>query len=758
MAGSHGHLTAESLAAQLEKPKRSGAGWMACCPSHDDSTPSLKIDDGESGKLLLRCHGGCDQRAVLDALEARGIRLNGQTAPMAAARARTTPKQAAKPTAIMPVPEGAEAEFQAPAGAQHRFDFRDLDGRLHFIVTREDIPKALDSSGGKDHYKRPLPWIYTAQGWLNLAPPHGRIPLGLPDLVNSPPARRVIIVQGELKRDVLQEWLKCQKRPNAVITSMGGDGSVLLTDWTALKARKVAIWPDNDVKGREAAQRLAAHLHAVGCPSIRVLEPPSELGPSEDVHDLIKRDRLSNELLNAMFKAAPEWTAPAEPPAESHTTDTEYGAEDATPSLGPGADEAPTTLHRAIHRFKDAADLLREPEPVEWLWQDCLPDRETSLLFGTGKAGKSTFAQELACHVAAGESFLGAEVRAGRVLYVAAEDSIGRVRNAIRAYVTRALAQGWLSADAPESIARNLMLLEAAGNRFKLLRYLDGAALISAEVGSLIEIMKGHPGPWSLGIFDTAARLSDGEENNRDFALLVDAADHFSATGAASLIVHHSGKGASRAHEVGMDAARGGTALVYGARSVLQLIHVPENSDEATRSLIDREVAVPAREVVASEPIDGLPKTASRALVGLLHVACNAGPTSRPRWMIRHDWLGYPVLHPLEFHDSIEAAREARRAEQQAEKLRQQEQERFEFSNVVVEAVRRITTGKAGNNRIATVKHIRTTAGIGERKVDIGIAWALGGARIEEYEEMARNNRPCTAYRLAATDTKEAAR
>ena len=53
--------------------RKTGAGWMARCPTHDDHEPSLSITPGEDGKVLLRCHAGCDQIGVIDALRARGL-------------------------------------------------------------------------------------------------------------------------------------------------------------------------------------------------------------------------------------------------------------------------------------------------------------------------------------------------------------------------------------------------------------------------------------------------------------------------------------------------------------------------------------------------------------------------------------------------------------------------------------------------------------------------------------------------------------
>ena len=44
----------------------------ACCPAHDDHTPSLSIDE-ENGKTLVHCFAGCSQEGVLAALRSRGI-------------------------------------------------------------------------------------------------------------------------------------------------------------------------------------------------------------------------------------------------------------------------------------------------------------------------------------------------------------------------------------------------------------------------------------------------------------------------------------------------------------------------------------------------------------------------------------------------------------------------------------------------------------------------------------------------------------
>ena len=64
-------MTAEIIARALGG-RKVGQGWTARCPAHDDREPSLSIRD-DGGKVLVRCHAGCDQHDVIAILKERGL-------------------------------------------------------------------------------------------------------------------------------------------------------------------------------------------------------------------------------------------------------------------------------------------------------------------------------------------------------------------------------------------------------------------------------------------------------------------------------------------------------------------------------------------------------------------------------------------------------------------------------------------------------------------------------------------------------------
>ena len=58
------------ILSRLDKVRKCGTGYIACCPAHDDKHPSLSIKKVD-GKILMYCHAGCEIDKICTALDIR---------------------------------------------------------------------------------------------------------------------------------------------------------------------------------------------------------------------------------------------------------------------------------------------------------------------------------------------------------------------------------------------------------------------------------------------------------------------------------------------------------------------------------------------------------------------------------------------------------------------------------------------------------------------------------------------------------------
>lgn len=62
-------MSAAKILDRLERLKQTGPGrWIACCPAHEDRSPSLSIRELDDGRILLHDFAGCSTSDVLGAL------------------------------------------------------------------------------------------------------------------------------------------------------------------------------------------------------------------------------------------------------------------------------------------------------------------------------------------------------------------------------------------------------------------------------------------------------------------------------------------------------------------------------------------------------------------------------------------------------------------------------------------------------------------------------------------------------------------
>ncbi len=191
-------------------------------------------------------------------------------------------------------------------------------------------------------------------------------------------------------------------------------------------------------------------------------------------------------------------------------------------------------------------DDLLGLEPPEWLLEGAVPRGSLAVLYGPPKSSKTFLALDMALSAAAGEADVhGMAVRPGRALYVLAEGG---------APMAGARVEAWMAARGvgAERLRGRVAVVPRAVNL--------------GSASGVDELLEANPGPWDLVVFDTLARCMSGDENSvKDMGDAVRGCDRVrEATGAAVLLVHHSGKDQAK----GM---RGSTALLGAVDSAIRV-------------------------------------------------------------------------------------------------------------------------------------------------------------------------------------------
>jgi DNA primase len=60
-------MNVQDVLDRLEKVTGSKGKWMACCPAHQDKSPSLAVTEADD-RVLVHCFSGCDTQDVTAAI------------------------------------------------------------------------------------------------------------------------------------------------------------------------------------------------------------------------------------------------------------------------------------------------------------------------------------------------------------------------------------------------------------------------------------------------------------------------------------------------------------------------------------------------------------------------------------------------------------------------------------------------------------------------------------------------------------------
>lgn len=489
-------IDAESIAQGLDKFIKSGDGFMACCPAHEDNNPSLSIKDGVDGKVLVHCHAGCSQDRVIERLESLGLwyeRRPVQVQRPALSKPKDTDYEIITPvSAIVGPPDWTKF---APIKPSAVYEYRDLDNQLLMLVGR------FDKADGKEF--KPLVYAQSKSGerrWIARSLPEPRPLWGLPKLTQNLNAK-VILVEGEKAALAAQTLFK----DHIVMTWPGGAGGVAKVDLTPLKGRSAILWPDNDEVGRKAMLKLATAMKAIGAKGVAMVQVPPDFEKGWDLADPVPAGHDIHELLE-------------------------------------NASEPKSSL-RAHVLTADEMKSLEVPER-EYIVRPFLPTSSLSMIYAERGLGKTWLTLSMCVAISHGDDFLSYEVPKERtVLYIDGEMALYDLKSRVVA----------LDAEPNENL-----LLMPSERLFKYDRPLnindpDDQGRIEAVIQDLINEGRGP----DLVVFDNLSSLSGGVDENDNSALdaLLRWLVSLRHRELAILLVHHAGKsgdqrGASRREDL----------------------------------------------------------------------------------------------------------------------------------------------------------------------------------------------------------------
>lgn len=259
-------MTLESIAQALggRYERKANGGFMACCPAHEDKSPSLSLD-GTADKLLFKCMAGCSQDAVVSALKTRGLFPGADRLPD-----------------LPPVKSKVVA----------RYDYHDEAGSLLYWKERLEPGRGGRKKEFRFRHKDPA----TGENAFGHGKHNTHVLYNLPSVLTT---KSILFVEGEKQVDLLKQWGLV-----ATTTDAGASGKLTAEQVQQLTGKRIVILPDNDGAGREYARNIAAALYG-HAEALKVVELPG-LSDKCDIVDWAAAGGNKSALL-ALIKAAPEW-------------------------------------------------------------------------------------------------------------------------------------------------------------------------------------------------------------------------------------------------------------------------------------------------------------------------------------------------------------------------------------------------------------------------------------------------------------------
>ena len=544
-------MSAQQIATTLGNAKKVGNGYLASCPVPDhgqgngDKNPSLSVTDGEDGNILFKCHGGCDQHTVFNAIKEMGL------LPALPDR----PEYLSNVRPIMPAIPVLEHEWfytdenEMPLFVKQRYKTFDAKGKTYKTLRI----MADGTRVGKLGDCRIVPYRLFE---LQQAVTNGKV---------------VYIAEGEKAVDAL-----CSLGVTATTSHAGAGG------WNAdlnqyFAGANVVVVPDNDVAGWAYADKIVESLLPV-VKTIRVLDLGLDK-PKEDAYEFVYQYGGTKETLAAKAKGAKvlghedvilipkRLREPVPDPFLTHANE---------PKL-----EQQTSTRRKL--LVESWDSIKD-EPVEWLVDSIIPKKAFVALYAPPASWKSFISLDLAEAIATGRDWMGYKIpKKGAVLYICGEGHGG-----MGARVKACKIQNKSPDGANLYIIRAQLNLRSSPEDF--------AELLNAINELIAEIDE----PLELIILDTLMRMSGGgfnENSSEDMGAFITQAGKLQEIfECALMVIHHSGKDVTK-------GLRGHSSLLGAVDTELEIQRLDSVINSADASVVGSAILTVSKQKDGADSI-----------------------------------------------------------------------------------------------------------------------------------------------------------
>lgn len=361
--------------------KRNGNGWKAKCLAHDDNKPSLSINEGDDGRVLVKCHAGCRTE---DVVTAAGLTMADLMPESSHSETESDPRREARPS---------YTEDKIPRRIVATHDYTDEQGKLLFQSVRYE-PKDFrqrrpDGRGG---------WVWSLKGVE-------RVLYALPRLAEAAVDSFVFMPEGEKDAD------RINAEGGIATTTSGGAKNSHHTDLSRLDGLNVVLLADNDKPGIERCEAIAARLKGKAA-SVRVVAFP-DLPEGGDVSDWLDQGRDLEDLVR-LAEQTPEWG-----PGSLETVSSEDQPDD------PPRPQPRALQMRIGNTIDDGA--------TQYAWNRRLVMSAMNVIFSRPGRGKSTLGAAMAGHFTTGRDWPdGSKCERGFVLYLKGEGTDRSVNDRFR--------------------------------------------------------------------------------------------------------------------------------------------------------------------------------------------------------------------------------------------------------------------------------------------------------------------------------------